>query len=69
MEIHKQAQKAELFRQLHHGPPVLMLVNVWDVATARFVERPGSAPSPRPARRWPIHGGILTASASAGWKC
>ena len=41
MEIHKQALKAERFRQLHHGPQVLVLVNVWDVATARLVEEAG----------------------------
>lgn len=41
MDIHKQAQKAEQFRQLHHGPQVLVLVNVWDVATARLVEQAG----------------------------
>ncbi len=41
MEIRKQAEKAELFRQLHHGPHILVLVNVWDVATARLVEESG----------------------------
>jgi len=41
MEIRKQAEKAERFRQLHHGPQVLVLVNVWDVATARLVEEAG----------------------------
>src|SRR5208283_6006726 len=41
MEIHKQAQKAERFRQLHHGPHILVLVNVWDVASARLVEDGG----------------------------
>src|SRR5208282_6599304 len=41
MEIHNQAQKAERFRQLHHGPQILVLVNVWDVATARLVEDAG----------------------------
>ncbi|MGO8815226.1 MAG: isocitrate lyase/phosphoenolpyruvate mutase family protein [Terriglobia bacterium] len=41
MEIRKQAEKAERFRQLHHGPHILVLVNVWDVATARLVEKGG----------------------------
>jgi 2-methylisocitrate lyase-like PEP mutase family enzyme len=41
MEIRKQAEKAELFRQLHHRPRILVLVNVWDVATARLVEESG----------------------------
>src|SRR5579863_7613517 len=35
------AQKAELFRELHHGPRLLVLANVWDVASARIVERAG----------------------------
>jgi 2-methylisocitrate lyase-like PEP mutase family enzyme len=41
MEIRKQAEKAARFRQLHHRPQVLVLVNVWDVATARLVEEAG----------------------------
>lgn len=41
MEIRKQAEKAERLRQLHHGPHILVLVNVWDVATARLVEEAG----------------------------
>jgi 2-methylisocitrate lyase-like PEP mutase family enzyme len=41
MEIRRQAEKADRFRQLHHGPQVLVLVNVWDVATARLVEEAG----------------------------
>jgi len=41
MEIRTQAEKAERFRQLHHGPHILVLVNVWDVATARLVEKGG----------------------------
>lgn len=41
MEIRKQAEKAERFRQLHRGPQVLVLANVWDVATARLVEEAG----------------------------
>jgi 2-methylisocitrate lyase-like PEP mutase family enzyme len=41
MEIRKQAEKAARFRELHHEPRVLVLVNVWDVATARLVEEAG----------------------------
>jgi len=41
MEIRKQAEKAERLRELHRGPQVLVLVNVWDVATARLVEKAG----------------------------
>lgn len=41
MEARKQAEKAEELRQLHHGPNILVLVNVWDVASARLVEEGG----------------------------
>jgi 2-methylisocitrate lyase-like PEP mutase family enzyme len=41
MDMRAQAEKAERLRQLHHGPPILVLVNVWDVATARLVEDAG----------------------------
>jgi 2-methylisocitrate lyase-like PEP mutase family enzyme len=33
--------KAERLRKLHDGPGVLLLVNAWDVASARLVERAG----------------------------
>ena len=36
-----QRKKAESFRALHHGQDVLLLANVWDVATARIVEQAG----------------------------
>lgn len=36
-----QEQKANLLRQLHQGPPILRLANVWDAASARIVERAG----------------------------
>ncbi len=36
-----QAAKAAEFLKLHHGPKVLVLANVWDVASARLVERAG----------------------------
>ena len=41
MEISRHAKKADRFRQLHHGPHILVLVNVWDVASARLVEKGG----------------------------
>ena len=41
MDTQKQEEMAELFRQMHHGPHVLVLANVWDVATARLVEVAG----------------------------
>jgi len=36
-----QKNKAELFRQLHHGPKLLLLINAWDVASARIMEAAG----------------------------
>lgn len=36
-----QAKKADQLRQLHAGPDVLVLVNVWDAASARVVEAAG----------------------------
>lgn len=41
MDIRKQAQKAEQFRKLHHGPRMLLLPNSWDVASARILEECG----------------------------
>jgi 2-methylisocitrate lyase-like PEP mutase family enzyme len=41
MDIRKQAQKAEQFRKLHHGPRILLLPNSWDVASARILEECG----------------------------
>ncbi len=38
MDMRMQAKKAEQFRKLHHGPPVLLLPNAWDVASARILE-------------------------------
>jgi 2-methylisocitrate lyase-like PEP mutase family enzyme len=37
----EQKKKAEAFRAMHHGPDPLLLVNVWDVASARIVEEAG----------------------------
>lgn len=36
-----QPQKAAHFRQLHHGPDILVLPNAWDAATARIFELAG----------------------------
>jgi 2-methylisocitrate lyase-like PEP mutase family enzyme len=35
------AAKANLFRELHHGPEMLVLPNAWDVASAKIVEAAG----------------------------
>jgi 2-methylisocitrate lyase-like PEP mutase family enzyme len=34
-----QNEKAELFRSLHHGPEILVLLNAWDCASARIFEQ------------------------------
>ena len=41
MDVRKQAQKAEQFRKLHHGPQMLVLPNAWDVVSARILEECG----------------------------
>ncbi len=41
MDTRKQAQKAEQFRKLHHGPRMLLLPNAWDVVSARILEECG----------------------------
>lgn len=41
MNIQRQAEKAEQFRKLHHGPRMLLLPNAWDVASARILEESG----------------------------
>jgi 2-methylisocitrate lyase-like PEP mutase family enzyme len=41
MDTRKQAQKAEQFRKLHHGPKMLVLANAWDVVGARILEECG----------------------------
>jgi len=38
-----QAEKAEQFRKLHHGPRLLLLPNAWDVVSARILEECGHA--------------------------
>ena len=41
MDITAQAGKAEILRKLHGGPPVLVLPNAWDVASACVLEELG----------------------------
>jgi 2-methylisocitrate lyase-like PEP mutase family enzyme len=41
MDMRIQAEKAEQFRKLHHGPRLLLLPNAWDVASARILEECG----------------------------
>ncbi len=41
MDMRRQAEKAEQFRKLHHGPRMLLLPNAWDVASARILEECG----------------------------
>src|SRR5947208_3824555 len=41
MNVRQQAEKAEQFRKLHHGPRMLVLANAWDVVSARILEECG----------------------------
>ncbi len=41
MNKESQRQKAEYFRDLHHGSHILILPNAWDAASARVFERAG----------------------------
>src|SRR6267143_2240488 len=41
MNVRVQAEKAEQFRKLHHGPRMLVLANAWDVISARILEECG----------------------------
>ena len=43
MDVRVQAEKAEQFRKLHHGPEMLVLANAWDVVSARILEECGHA--------------------------
>jgi len=40
-DIEKQRAQAIAFRTMHHGPKILLLPNVWDVAGARILEEAG----------------------------
>ena len=39
----EQARKAERFRTMHSGPPLLLMANAWDAITARLFEAEGFA--------------------------
>lgn len=39
--LEKQKSKAQAFRAMHRGPKLLLLPNVWDVASARILEQAG----------------------------
>jgi 2-methylisocitrate lyase-like PEP mutase family enzyme len=54
MDVRIQAEKAEQFRKLHHGPRMLVLANAWDVVSARILEECG-------------HPGIATSSAAVAF--
>jgi len=41
MNPDRQKSLADCFRQLHHGPNILVLANCWDVASARVLEAEG----------------------------
>ena len=41
MDVSEQKRKAEAFRAMHSGRDILLLPNVWDVASARIVEEAG----------------------------
>ncbi len=41
LDISAQRERAEQFRRMHHAPPMLVLPNVWDAASARLVEQAG----------------------------
>ena len=41
MTFEDQTRKALAFSELHRGPKVLVLANVWDVASARVIEEAG----------------------------
>jgi 2-methylisocitrate lyase-like PEP mutase family enzyme len=40
-DIEKQKARAHAFRAMHHRPKILVLPNVWDVASARVLEEAG----------------------------
>jgi len=40
-DIEKQKAQAHAFRSMHHGPKILLLPNIWDVASARVLEEAG----------------------------
>jgi 2-methylisocitrate lyase-like PEP mutase family enzyme len=43
MDKAEQAAKAEAFRAMHRGPPLLLMANAWDAVSARIFEMEGFA--------------------------
>src|SRR5438445_5648956 len=41
MTVHSQRDRALQFRQMHTNPPLLVLPNAWDTASARIFEQAG----------------------------
>src|SRR5690349_249420 len=41
MSSRTQKEKAAQFRGFHQGPPLLVLPNIWDAASARIIEQAG----------------------------
>jgi 2-methylisocitrate lyase-like PEP mutase family enzyme len=41
MSLIDQKEKAAQFRRFHQGPPLLVLPNVWDAASARMIDQAG----------------------------
>jgi len=41
IDLAEQNRKADAFRAMHRGPKTLLLPNVWDVASARIIEKAG----------------------------
>lgn len=41
IDLEHQQNQATIFRALHAGPEILLLPNVWDVASARIIEESG----------------------------
>src|SRR5258708_10041711 len=41
MTVHSQKDRALQFRQMHTNPPLLVLPNAWDAASARIFEQAG----------------------------
>jgi 2-methylisocitrate lyase-like PEP mutase family enzyme len=39
--VEQQQEKASSFRAMHSGKEILLLPNVWDVASARIIEEAG----------------------------
>src|SRR6266481_3283246 len=51
MSAEEQKSRAIAFRAMHRGPKILLLPNVWDVASARIFEEAGYGDRPEDAAR------------------